>query len=526
MKKDTQEYRTRLKELTAVLRKYGGIRGLTPQKLRKFLEELGPTYVKLGQILSTRSDMIPKKYCEELMHLCSDVEPMPFEEVEVCIRDAWGQEWKEVLKEIEAVPLGSASIAQVHKAVLKTGESVVVKVQRRGIDEIMARDIALLRKAVGFIPPLSIKGMVNPEMILDELWAAAKEELDFLKEADNIEEFAEKNKDVEFTAAPGLFREYTTSGVLVMEYIEGYPIDEKEVLEKEGYDLEEIGTKLVDHYIKQVMDDGFFHADPHPGNVHISDGKIVWIDMGMMGRLSDRDRELISDAIQGIAINDIGMIQDAVLALGEFRGKPDQSKLYEDISSLMIKYGKLDMGNIDVAEAMQDLMEVMKTNRISMPHGLTMLARGLTQMEGVLAEICPQINMVEIASARIKGDFLRNFNWKKELKSGGKNLYRAIHKTIEIPSLAADALQGYMKGQTRVNLDLHVSKDLAELLRRLVRNIVMGLWVMALLISSSIICTTNMKPKLWGIPAIGAIGYLMAFVIVMYVFIKHFLSRK
>lgn len=122
MKKDTQEYRTRLKEMTAVLRKYGGIRGLTPQKLRKFLEELGPTYVKLGQILSTRSDMIPKKYCEELMHLCSDVEPMPFEEVEVCIRDAWGQEWKEVLKEIEAVPLGSASIAQVHKAVLKTGE--------------------------------------------------------------------------------------------------------------------------------------------------------------------------------------------------------------------------------------------------------------------------------------------------------------------------------------------------------------------------------------------------------------------
>lgn len=119
----------------------------------------------------------------------------------------------------------------------------------------------------------------------------------------------------------------------------------------------------------------FSHADPHPGNVHISDGKIVWIDMGMMGRLSDRDRELISDAIQGIAINDIGMIQDAVLALGEFRGKPDQSKLYEDISSLMIKYGKLDMGNIDVAEAMQDLMEVMKTNRISMPHGLTMLAR-------------------------------------------------------------------------------------------------------------------------------------------------------
>lgn len=325
---------------------------------------------------------------------------------------------------------------------------------------------------------------------------------------------------------PILYKEYTTHHVLVMEYIDGYAIDDKKALRENGYDLREIGSKLVDNYIKQVMEDGFFHADPHPGNVCVGDGKIVWIDMGMMGRLSERDRELISNAIKGIAANDIGMIQDAVLALGEFRGKPDQSKLYQDISNLMIKYGKLEMGQIDIAEAMQDLMEVMKTNRISMPHGLTMLARGLAQMEGVLVDICPEINMVEIAAARMKDEFLRDIDWKKELKSGGKSLYRAAHKAVDIPGLIADALQGYMKGQTRVKLDLHVSEDLAALLRHMIRNIVMGLWVMALLISSSIICTTDMKPKVWGIPAIGAFGYLVAFVIVMYVFIKHFFSRK
>ena len=134
---------------------------------------------------------------------------------------------------------------------------------------------------------------------------------------------------------------HTTHHVLVMEYIDGYPIDDKISLQENGYDLHEIGTKLIDNYIKQVMEDGFFHADPHPGNVCVSDGKIVWIDMGMMGRLSERDRELIGDAIQGIAINDIGMIQDAVLALGEFRGKPDQSKLYEDISTLTVSYTHL-----------------------------------------------------------------------------------------------------------------------------------------------------------------------------------------
>lgn len=147
-------------------------------------------------------------------------------------------------------------------------------------------------------------------------------------------------------------------------------------------------------------------------------------------------------------------------------------------------------------------------------------------MEGVLSNIAPDINMVEIARARLAADFLHNFNFKKELKNTGRSLLKSVRKMIDLPSMTTDLMDEFMKGQSKVNLDLRVSKDLAFLLRRLVRNIVMGLWVMALLISSSIICTTNMKPKLWGIPAIGAIGYLMAFVIVMYVFIKHFLSRK
>ena len=173
-----------------------------------------------------------------------------------------------------------------------------------------------------------------------------------------------------------------------------------------------------------------------------------------------------------------------------------------------------------------DLMEVMKENRIIMPHGLTMLARGLTHMEGVLADIAPEINMVEIAAGRIKANIVKNFDWKKELKSGGKTLYRAVQRALDIPVLVSDAVQGYLKGQTKVNLDLHASPELARLLRRMVQNIVMGLWVMALLISSSIICTTDMRPKIWGIPALGAFGYLIAFVIVMYVFLKHLFSKK
>ena len=519
-------YGSRLKEMTAVLKKHEITQGLTPEKLRLILEDLGPTYIKIGQIMSLHSDILPKAYCDELMRLRSEVAPMPFDQVQEVLTRAYGFTWEEIFEDIEETPLGSASIAQVHRATLKSGEAVVVKVQRKGIHKMMARDIALLHKAVKLIPPISIKDMVDFDMVLDELWTVTQEEMNFLTEASNMEEFAENNKDVAFVEVPHLYRQYTTDHVLVMEYIDGFAVDDKEGLLAEGYDLSEIGSKLVDNYMRQVMEDGFFHADPHPGNVRVRDGKIVWIDMGMMGRLSERDRAEITKAVQGIATDDIGMIQDAVLALGEFRGKPDQRKLHEDIQNLVAKYGKQDMGEIDIAEVMQELMEIMKANKISMPHGLTMLARGLTHMEGVLADISPEINMVEIAAARMKASMLQNFDWKKELKENGKMLYRSAHKAVELPSLLSDFLQRYMKEQMRVNLDLNATDELARLLHRLIRNIVLGLWVMALLISSSIICTTNMTPKIMGIPAIGALGYLFAFIIVVYVFVKHFVSRR
>ena len=529
MSKDKEEnktYSSRLREMTAVLHKHEITRGVSPEKLRMILEDLGPTYIKLGQIMSMHSDILPKRYCDELMRLHSEVAPMPFAEVAEVIQESYGYPWTEVFQEIEETPIGSASIAQVHRAILQSGEQVVVKVQRKGIYEVMARDIGLLHKAAKLLPVTTLRGLVDLDMVLDELWMTTQEEMNFLTEAANAEEFARKNQDVVFVETPKLYREHTTTHVLVMEYVEGFPINAREDLLENGYDLKEIGRKFVDNYIKQVMEDGFFHADPHPGNVRIRGGKIVWLDMGMMERLTERDRELIGEVIRGVASGDIGLIQEAVLALGDFRGKPDRNRLYQDISDLMSKYGSADMGTIDIGEVMQDLMDVMKENRISMPHGLTMLARGLTHMEGVLAEITPEINMTEIAAARIKADFIQKLDWKAEFKKGGKALYRSLHRAVDIPSLMAEFLQGSLKGQTRINMDLHASGDLSQLLRRLVRNIVMGLWVMALLISSSIICTTDMKPKIMGIPALGAFGYLIAFVIVMYVFIKHIFSRK
>jgi ubiquinone biosynthesis protein len=525
--KSKMDNRSRLAEMRSVLAKYRVTRGITPEKLRGILEELGPTYIKLGQIMSLHSDILPARYCEALMDLNSNVTPMPFETVEEVINRSYRSDWREIFSSIEPQPLGSASIAQVHRATLKSGEQVVVKVERKGVYDMMARDIGLLKRAVRLVPSVgSIKNMVDFEMVLDEMWTVAQEEMDFLKEAANLEEFARCNKDIRYVEVPRLYREYTTSRVLVMEYIDGYDIDDKEALEADGYDLDEIGSKLVNNYIKQVMDDGFFHADPHPGNVKIRDGKIVWIDMGMMGRLTEKDRKIMWEAVEGIAVNDIGRVENAILKLGEFWGQPEEGRLYEDLRKLLKRYGGASMGGIDVAEFLQEVLEIMKENKIGLPHGMTMLARGMSHMEGVLARISPDINMVQIASARIREDYLEHFDLKTQLMRGGRRLYRAADKTVEIPSLAVDIMQEYLRGNARVKMKLEADREFSRLLRHLVRNVVMGLWVMAILIGSSIICTTDMQPRILGIPALGAFGFMLALAICLYIFIRHWLTRN
>lgn len=526
-KQQKEENSERFREIKDVLRKNQITRGVTPEKLRMILEELGPTYIKLGQIMSLHSDFLPKAYCDELLKLNSDVTPMPFDDVEDVINHSYGQDWRELFQFIEEAPLGSASIAQVHRARLKNGEEVIIKVERKGIYDTMARDIGLLHRLVKLIPPVGdFKNLVDLDMVLDELWSVAQEEMDFLKEAANMDEFSRNNASVQYVTTPKLYHEYSTGHVLVMEYIDGYSLDDVESLQNAGYDMDEIGTKFVNNFIKQVMDDGFFHADPHPGNVKIRDGKIVWIDMGMMGRLSEKDRHTMIKGIRGIALHDISMVENSVLEIGEFRGKPDRERLYQDLKKFIADYGTTSMGSLDVAAAIAGLVEIMKQNRISLPHGVSMLCRGLTHIQGVLAVISPDINMMQIAVNRYTEDFLKNINWKSEFQKQARIVYRSVNKGVEIPGLVTDILKEHLEGQSVVNIDLHSSEDLTNVISAAIRNIVVGLCVAALLIASSVICTTDMTPKILGIPALGFAGYAFAMVVSIFLTVRYLWKQK
>lgn len=506
--------RHRLREIMVILAKNDITHGITPEKIRKIIEELGPTFVKLGQVLSMRQDILPAEYCAELRKLQTEVAPMDFQEVLRVIESEYGKSVSDVFLSIDEKPLGSASIAQVHKAVLKNGNDVVVKVQRPGIRETMSRDIALLDRAATLLKIAGGTGnAIDFRMIFDEMWFTAQQEMDFLIEAHNADEFREYNTGIAYVTSPKIDHKNTTSKVLVMEYIDGIDIADTETLRVQGYDLKEIADKLAENYIKQVVDDGFFHADPHPGNIRIRGGQIAWIDLGMMGVLSNRDKELFRQAVEAIATRDIEEMKTVLLTLGVHTAKINHARLYADIDDLFNNYGTMDLSEMNIGEMMEALLLLANTHQISMPKGVTMLSRGVITIESVLTKLSPDTNIIQIMANHMKTDRLENMDPEEMLKIFGREILQAGKSTMGIPTQLFDLLKMTVKGQTKVNLELTGSEEPLSKIDQMINKLVTCIITAALLIGSSFISTTNMTPKILGIPALGVLGYLVALVL-------------
>lgn len=522
-----EETQNRLKEILQVLARHDIVKGMTPEKLRNIVEDLGPTFVKLGQIMSMRQDMLPAAYCRELSKLRTEVSPMPFDEVRQVIEEEYDTRLERVFASFDRQPLGAASIAQAHAAVLRDGSPVVVKVQRQGIRDVMARDIQLLRKAARILKAASSAGnALDFGVILNEMWAVAQQEMDFLIEARNAGEFYKLNQDVAYVTCPQIHSQVTTSRVLVMEYIEGFDLDRPDILTDNGYDLEEIGLKLADNYVKQIIDDGFFHADPHPGNLRIREGQIVFLDLGMMGRLSQRDKSLFRQAVRAIAEHNVNALKDVLLTLGVHNGRINHTRLYGDIEDLLTQYGSMGLADMDLGRMLEEFLGLANSHGISMPEGVTMLTRGMLTIQGVLASLAPELNLVQIMANRMLGEAARDFDLLAELKDGGKTLAASGRKAVALPAQLSDLLGMTIKGQTKVNLELTGSDEPLAQVDRMVNKLVLALLSAALLVGSSLICTTDMKPKLLGIPMLGAFGFFIALILMGYLLVDTFRKKR
>ena len=504
----------RLKEMVAVLRKYDVVRGMTPEKLRHILEDLGPTFVKLGQVMSMRPDFLPQEYCDELMKLQNGAKPLPFSTILEVIEQEYSRRWNKVFASIDEEVLGSASIAQVHRAVLTTGERVVVKVQRPGIYKVMARDMVLLRRASRLVRVVShSQDVIDFDMVLEEMWGIAKQEMDFLIEADHIEEFRHLNQDEAFVTCPNVYRNLTTQHILVMEYVDGVRIDDFDGLRARGVDITLLGRRLGENYVKQIIEDGYFHADPHPGNIWVRGGRIVWLDLGMMGRLSNRDRTAIRKAVIALANHDTFEMKTAVLALGVPRGHINHTALYQDIDALMAQYSTLDFRDLKMGVLTRQIMNILRVHHIACPQGLSMFARGLLTIEGVMRLVCPKVSFVEIFAKSLQLNYKKNFDWREEISKAKRESYLLMRKSMALPEQISDILKMTMSGQTKVNLDLTGSEEPLRHVDKMVNRVIVAVLCAALLLGSSTICTTNMTPKIMEIPLLGFVGYLIAFVL-------------
>ena len=425
--------KTRFKEIISILKNSNLIRGLTPEKLCTTITKLGPTFIKIGQILSNRYDLLPKEYCDALASLRSNVAPMDFKEVLQILKEEYG-DTSEIFESISKNSIGSASIAQVHRAKLMSGEDVVIKVQRKNIYETMSMDVKLLKKAIRILHLNLIIKIIDLNTVIDEIFNVAKEEMNFEIETKNLEEFKQNNSDIAYVDVPKVYKNLVTKKVLVMEYIEGIKLNDKTTLKKQGYDFEEIGLKLANNYIKQALDDGFFHADPHPDNILIREGKIIFIDLGMMGRISSRNKKLLNEAMRAIVKNDIITLENVLLNMSTSTGTINHTKLRGDMQKILDKVADEDIQNINIVDFLTNVSKIFKENNLRLDNNITLLMRGICVIEGTLGTISPNINLLMVFENKIQEDSFNKIFSKEILVNTGKSFITTANSISELPN--------------------------------------------------------------------------------------------
>ncbi|MDO4615839.1 MAG: AarF/UbiB family protein [Lachnospiraceae bacterium] len=512
--------------------------GLTPFELRTTIEDLGPTYVKIGQIMSSRNDILPEEYCRELEKLRSDVVPIEIDEVKAIIEAETGCRIEDLYSEFREKPLGSASMGQAHFGILKDGRRVVTKVQRPGIEEKMLEDLKLLKSLAGYsqagIDPDEPRDSSNVNLIevLDELEKVTIEELDYGTEAANTKEFHELCiEEGAMISSPEIIEELSTKRILTMTYVPGDTLSDLNTVEKHGHSRQEAAEALFDHYIHQVFEVGLFHADPHQGNIMVDDEKIYWIDFGMLGRISSEKmnglKKMILAMMQGNADDLVG----AVLSLGVSNGKVDKAALIEDVREMMEEQaGAGQLSEVNFSALSDTLQNIMADHNLKLPREYTLLIRSLITMEGVIEELYPDIDMAQVLAKKLlSGSDVakRLMEMIGILMPGGeftKNLPMSVIKLLltsgtqvaNLPSSAVKLVNNVADGRLKIKLELTGYEGIMETVVSLAVNLVLALFACILFIGGCILTTADVQPAVSGMPVVSIAAFVVSIALGMF----------
>jgi ubiquinone biosynthesis protein len=491
------------------------------ERVRMALEELGPTFIKLGQILSTRPDLIPVEFIEEFSKLQDHVPPFSYTEVAEIVESELGMSPGDMFEHFEETSLAAASIGQVHRARLKDGEEVAVKVQRPGIRKIIEVDLEIMLHLASLMERHLEEFQVNrPARIVEEFARTIEKEIDYTIEASHIERFSLQFMDDETVYVPKVFRETTTERVLTMEYIDGVKSSEIGRIEKEGLDRKIITARGADLILKQVFDHGFFHADPHPGNIYVLPGNVIcYLDFGMMGSINRQTREDFADLVHSVVIRDASRAMRALLVLTEYDEEPDERLLERDLADFMGQHLYQSLKDLQMEKLLKQLMELISRHHLQMPPDLFLMMKALATVEGVGLSLDPDFNMINQATPFIQRIKMEQFRPKRiasdVFRSGGE-LVRLFQ---EIPGEVRAILKQMKRGKVKMEFEHRGLEPMLATHDQISNRIAFSIIIASLLIGSALIVLSKTPPFLFGIPVFGILGFLGAAVMGMWLLI-------
>ena len=527
----------RLREIVSVVSKYGfdivlkraglysyipfkrrlfpeEIEGLTtPEKVRLILEELGATYIKLGQVLSTRPDLIPKEYIDELSKLQDEALPLSFDEVREVVEQELGKSLEEIFAHFESTPIASASLAQVHRAKLRSGESVVVKVQRPNIARTIEADIALLHQLASLVEARVREARrYNLVGIVNEFAKTIRRELDFMREGRNAERFARNFSSVEYIRIPRIYWEYTTRRVLCMEYIEGVKISRVEELRARGFDLTLIAERLAKAFMKQYFVDGFFQADPHPGNLLVLEGeRIAMVDFGMVARIDSELKDKLADLAIAIVDRDVERVVEQLLRIGIVTPESDLAEFRSDIEDLILEYYDTRLSQVNVAALLNEMLEIALKHRVMMPPNFAFLIKSMVTIESVARALDPEFNFTLVAKPFVKEMIRQRLAPRRLAKDFLRELSTLVKSLGRIPAATEAVLRRAEEG--RLTLQHRGFSELIYELELMSNRISFALITSAIVVGSALIMQTDKGPSFLGYPLFGILGFLFASVL-------------
>lgn len=557
-KKDGPDTSTRFKEIVNIIRKYDYDDGITPEVVVGIIQDLGPTFVKIGQIASQQSEYIPPEYCDALSKLRSSVAPMDTETVYSQIEKHLGKPVDKLFASFEDNPLGSASIGQVHKATLFDGTVVAVKVRRPGVVETVARDFALIENILDTFTKGHTEG-IDINALIMELEKTSKAELDFTNEANNLERFWNNNVDRAQIKIPKCHRELTNEAILTEDFVSGHEISDPAFLD--SLDDEEryrIAALIADNFASQVLVDGFYHADPHSGNVLVKDPDpaskqevavdeeaaegesieqqaqlpehgIEWIDFGMMGQLTQQQRQILIDVVTAVVLKDAYGLKRTVLKVSKPQGAVNHGALLEMCEDMCDQYTGTDFGDFDLGDLLSTILTNLQDENYKIDPFLTNLSRGIITVEGTIKALSPRVNILN--SFTEKADLDMNFDYSNLSEDDFEEMKPVIAvqlmKYLESVSKSSDktveTLDMLEKAQVRVNTDFSFEDKGAAQVEHLMNKAIRALMIITLFIGSCILCTIppaameSSNPSI-NFPIMGFTGYILSVILAFFLY--------